>query len=136
MIHMNYDENNQVSFRDKVITIYSICYDGNPDQIYTFNNFDKAVASIEGSVRDYYGNDSTKFDSFCDTVKDKIYELKRSPCIPLKFDSLQVILYSWELDHTNKLHNILSKCYNQATATGDNELADDICKLFTASARN
>lgn len=136
MILMNYDDNQNVHFKNKVITIYSICYDGNPDQIYTFINFDKAVASIEGSVRDYYGNDSSKFDSFCDEIKDKIYQLKRSPCIPLKFDKLQVILYSWELDHTNSIHNILSRCYDQAITIGDETLANDINKLFADSVRN
>lgn len=136
MIRMTDNQNQDVDFKDKVITIYAICYDGNPDQIYTFINFEKAVASIEGSVRDYYGNDSSKFDSFCDEVKDKIYQLKRSPCIPLKFDNLQVILYSWELDHTNTIHSILSKCYKQAVTAGDSNLAGDINKLFMQSARN
>lgn len=129
-------DNSRIDFKDKVITIYSICYDGNPDQIYTFINFDKAVASIEGSVREYYGSDGSKFDSYCDELKSKIYELKRSPCIPLKFDNLQVILYSWELDHTNTIHNILSKCYMKAMSTGDSVLADDINKLFAKSVRN
>jgi len=128
----------QVEFKDKVITVYSICYDGNPDQIYTFVNFDKAVASIEGSFRDYYGSsdDVAIFDSFCDEVKEKIYQLKSSPCIPLKFDNLQVILYSWELDHTNQIHQVLSKSYDQATKTGDAKLASDIGKLFSQSVRN
>ena len=128
----------RVGFKDKVITIYSICYDGNPDLIYTFVNFDKAVASIEGSFRDYYGSseDIATFDSFCNEVKEKIYQLKSSPCIPLKFDNLQVILYSWELDHTNQIHQVLSKSYDQASKIGDIKLASDIGKLFARSARN
>lgn len=128
--------NNIVNFKDKVITIYSICYDGDPDKIYTFLNFDKAVASIEGSVRNYYGSDSLNFDLFCDGVKDRIYELKKSPCIPLKFDNLQIILYSWELDHTSLIHNILSKCYAQALHYDDTSLAEDINRLFSLSMRN
>lgn len=126
------------SFKDKILTIYSICYDGDPDKIYTFTCFDKAVASVEGSIRDYYGSDDDEeFDEFCEAVRDKLYELKKSPCIPLKFDNLKIILYSWELDRTNQLHNILSRCYESISQSNqDKKLLEDIKNLFRMSAKN
>lgn len=123
-------------FKDKVISIYSICYNGQPDQIYTFTNFEKAVSSIEGSVRGYYGHDNKSFDGFCAEVRSRIHELRKSPCIPLKFDGLYAILYSWELDHTNPMHLILSQCHQQAIVGNNIGLAEQIEKLFMEPARS
>jgi hypothetical protein len=125
-------------FKDEIITIYSICYDGDPDRIYTFTCFDKAIASIEGSIRDYYGSEDEdeQFDQFCVAIRNRLIELKKINCIPLKFDNLRIILYSWELDRTNPLHNIVSRCYEIIKKSKDEKLLRDIESLFKRSVIN
>jgi hypothetical protein len=118
-------------FKDKVIPIWMICYDGDADRIYSFTNFDKAVASIEGAVRSYFGEEGPEFDQLCGEVTDKIRELRTAPCIPLRFDNLDVVVYNWEIDSTNPIHKILSDCHDTA---GD-VLKEKIKILFAEPVR-
>ena len=108
-----------------------ICYDGDANQIYSFTDFNKALASIEGSIRSYYGDENEEFDAFCDVMTAKLRELRNAPCVPMKFNNLTVIVYNWEIDSTNPIHKILLECYN----TADIELKGRIESLFAESTR-
>jgi len=107
-----------------------ICYDGEADQIYSFTDFEKAVASVEGSVRGYFGKEGPDFDETCKSVTDKMRSLKHTACIPMRFNDLQVVVYNWEIDSMNPIHKVLSECYD---STNDSALRRRIVKLFTGS---
>ena len=114
-----------------------IVYDGDADRIYSFTDFDKALASIEGSVRGYFGafgeeESNPDFDVICAQVTDKMRELQDSPCIPMKFNNLRVVVYNWEIDNANPLHKVLTACYD---AVPDLDIKGKIEKLFSPSVR-
>jgi hypothetical protein len=104
-----------------------ICYDGDADRIYSFTDFEKAVASVEGSVRGYFGEEGPEFDLVCQQVVNKMWELRTAPCIPMRFNTLNVVVYNWELDQANPLHKTLVNCYKD---TDDNDLKHQIESLF------
>lgn len=113
-----------------------IVYDGDADRIYSFTDFNKALASIDGSVRSYFGeidaDEDPDFDDVCKQVTDKMVELRDAPCIPMQFNNLQIVVYNWEIDYTNPLHKVLEDCY---TAVDDLELKNRIGDLFSPSVR-
>lgn len=101
-----------MNIKHKVVPVWMICYDGDASKIYSFTNFDKAVASIERSVRGYYfDREGADFDEICKQVSNTIYEHKDSPCIPMKFNNLTIVLYNWEIDMTNPIHMTLLECH-------------------------
>ena len=109
-----------------------ICYDGSADRIYSFTDFEKAVASVEGSVRGYFGEEGPEFDEVCDQVTDRMRELRDAPCVPMQFNTLKVVVYNWTLDSANPIHKVLSECHG--IANGDlkerinNLFAEPICR--------
>ena len=117
--------------KHQVIPIWMICYDGDADRIYSFTDFEKAVASVEGSVRGYFGEEGSEFDKVCDQVTAKMRELRDAPCIPMRFNNLDIIIYNWELDTANPIHKVLVECYD--LAGGD--LKKKIAKLFAEPVR-
>lgn len=125
-----------MTIEDQVIRIWMIVYDGNADRIYSFTNFEKAVASIDGSVRSYFGefgeNEDPDFDIICSQVTEKMYELRDAPCVPMKFKNLQVVIYNWEIDDTNPIHKMLIDCHG---AINDPTLKGRIESLFSDSVR-
>lgn len=120
-----------MDFKHQVIPIWMICYDGEADRIYSFTDFEKAVASVECSVRGYFGDEGPEFDEICGQVTSKMRELRDAPCIPMRFNNLDVIIYSWELDSANPIHKILVECYN---LTND-DVKKRIANLFAESVR-
>lgn len=118
-----------MDLRDQVIRIWMICYDGDVDRIYSFTNHKKAVASVESSIRGYFGEDSIEFDKICEEVADKMVELRNAPCVPMRFDTLQVVVYNWELDSTNPIHYALSECLGQVNEGTRSKILD----LFSTS---
>ena len=125
-----------MAIRDQVIRIWMIVYDGDADRVYSFINFDKALASIDGSIRSYYGeidaDEDLDFDDVCTQVTNKMTELRDAPCIPMQFNNLHIVVYSWEIDYTNPIHKVLVDCY---TAVDDLGLKNRIGDLFSCSVR-
>jgi hypothetical protein len=106
-----------------------ICYDGSADQIYSFTDFEKTIASVESSVRGYFGDDSPELDKACEQVTTRMRELRHAPCIPMMFSNLKVIVYNWEIDASNPIHKTLSDCHE----TADDDLKLKIETLFGES---
>ena len=106
-----------------------ICYDGEADRIYSFTDFEKAVASVEGSVRDYFGDEGPEFDQVCDQVTTRMRELRDAPCVPMQFNNLRVVIYNWKLDSVNPIHKALVECHD--LMSGD--LKKRIANLFVES---
>lgn len=113
-----------------------IVYDGDADRIYSFINFDKALASIDGSIRSYFGeidaDEDPDFDDVCTQVTDKMIEMRDAPCIPMQFNNLRIVIYNWEIDYMNPIHKVLADCY---IAVDDLELKKRIENLFSPSVR-
>lgn len=101
-----------MNFKHQVIPIWMICYDGEANRIYSFTDFEKAIASVESSIRGYFGDEGPEFDQVCDQVTSKMRELRNSACIPMRFNNLDVIIYNWELDSANPIHKMLVECYD------------------------
>ena len=120
-----------MDLRHQVIPIWMICYDGDADRIYSFTDFEKAVASVEGSVRGYFGEDSHEFDQVCNQVTTRMRELQHSPCVPMRFANLQVVVYNWEIDSANPLHRVLVEAHKQV----DDSLKKQIEVLFAEPVR-
>lgn len=120
-----------MGLREQVIPIWMICYDGDADRIYSFTDFEKAVASVEGSVRGYFGDESPEFDQVCQQVTDRMRELRTAPCVPMRFNNLNVVVYNWEIDSANPIHKTLSECHQAA----DDDLKRKIETLFAEPVR-
>lgn len=125
-----------MNISEQVIPLWTICYDGDVNRIYNFTNFEKAIASIDGSIRSYFDNGEefdkqSECDETCRYIIDKIREYKNYPCVPMRFNNLHIILYSWEIGSTDPLHRILTECH----AMVDESMKTRIEGLFVESVR-
>jgi len=121
--------NTTVIFKNEIIAVWMIVYDGDVNQVYTTTNFDKACASIESSIRGYMGDESPAAEKIYSQIMDKVRSSGDMQCVPMKFDKLEIVIYRWEIDKFNPLHQILSKCYDIV----DDNLQKEISFLFSKS---
>jgi hypothetical protein len=117
-------------FKDQVITVWMIIYDGDASRIYTTTNFDKLLSSVEGSLRGYCGDESPAAEDTYDQILRQVRDSQNQPCIPMQFNSLRIVVYRWELDNSNPIHQVLRKCHNMLD---DGNLKDEIIALFSTS---
>jgi len=89
------------------------------------------IASVECSVRGYFGEESPEFDEVCRRVTTRMRELREAPCVPMRFNNLNVVIYNWEIDSANPIHKILLACH--AKVSGD--LKERIEGLFEEPIR-
>ena len=99
-------------FKNKVITIWTIVYDGAADRVYSTTCFDKMLASIESSIRGFYGFDGPDAEDMYKQVTSRIRASSNCPIIPMLFDSLEITVYRWEIDDSNAIHKTLEQCFD------------------------
>lgn len=116
-------------FKERVLTIWMIIYDHDASRVYTTNSFEKMLASIESSIRGYYGDDTPAFEHVYGQVITRIRAAENQPCIPMKFDNLTINVYRWEIDESNAIHQVLEKCHEEVGP----ELREEIEALFSTS---
>jgi hypothetical protein len=116
-----------VNFDDNILELFVITYDIDSDKIYTFVDFDKALASIESSIRGYIGDECPQSDWMIDKIITAIRNNRHQKIIPLQFNDLQIVLQIIELDHQNRIVKALKKAYNQV----DDNVKADIELLFS-----
>lgn len=117
-------------FKDKVITIWMVVYDADPDRIYCFNKFENAVAAIDGSIRSYVLDETPQTEFVISHCVQQISELEAAPCIPIQFENLKIVVYKWSLDCVSPIHALLSECYDRIE---DLDLRKRIRQLFSNS---
>lgn len=115
-----------LGFQNSVIELYVITYDGDPDQTYSFVDYDKAVASIESSLRGYIGEDCDQTDVMAEKLIDTVRRYKDNPVIPIRLNNLFIIMHRVELDHSHRIHKTLTRCYKQV----DRETQSEVESLF------
>lgn len=115
-------------FKHHSITIWMVVYDADPDRIYSFNKFENAVASIDGSIRSYVLDETPQIEYVISHCVQQISELEDASCIPIQFGNLKIVVYKWSLDRTSPIHAILSECYDKIE---DLDLRKRIRQLFT-----
>jgi hypothetical protein len=120
-----------LNLKRKVIAVWVIVYDGNADRSYAFSDFDKALASIEGSIRAYLGDDDPSIDVLCQKVLSTVRARPNRACIPIRVNHLYITLYRWELDEQHPVHQILRECYDVVPPP----LKAKIASLFFSSQR-
>mgnify|MGYP006274403569 CR=1 FL=1 len=99
-------------FKDLTINIWTIVYDNDPARMYCFHDFDKAVKSIEGSLRCYVDDDED-YEQVVEFVLEFVEAHSSESCIPIKFGNLNIIIFKWTMDYSTALHQILSDCYEK-----------------------
>ena len=99
-------------FKDLLINIWTIVYDNDQNKMYSFTDFDKAVASIEGSIRCYIDDDED-YEQTVELVIDFIHMHASDACIPIKFGNLNMIMFKWSLDYTTNIHQLLSESFDK-----------------------
>src|SRR5687768_11967251 len=96
-------------FRDKILAIWMIVYDGDATRIYATNDIKKAMACVEGSIRGYIGDaDEASYKR----IMRRIRKYKHQPCLPIRVGSLNIVVYHWELDRMHPIHQVLLECYD------------------------
>jgi anaerobic ribonucleoside-triphosphate reductase len=118
---------------DRIIPMWTICYDGNADRVYNFTDYDKAIVSVESSIRGYYGEDSEEIDDICSYIVETMNGLRGEKFIPLKFDNLYVFVYAWNIDSSSRIHQLLTESYH---TTSDEDLKNKIDKIFENMPNN
>ena len=99
-------------FRDKVVPIWIIVYDNDINKVYCYTDSDKALASVEGSIRTYVGDSSSITEFVCDKFMEELKKKWGGMVIPVQFNNLHVTIYCINLDRHSQLHGVLSDCYN------------------------
>jgi len=93
---------------EKVITLWLMVYDQDPEQSYLFTCKDKVLASVEGLVRsvapDAYA------DRFVALTMDTIHKPWDSPFIACSFQGTQLFIHRLELDRHNPIQQTLLQC--------------------------
>jgi hypothetical protein len=113
---------------DKKITLWTIIYDSDPELVYYFTDFNKVMASIEGSCYCYIMEEDNKEANIAiSACMDMIRKLKDQPIIPVVFGNLQIMINKWELSQDCEIIKILLECYSN---TEDTLLKERIEVLF------
>ena len=109
-------------FKDSVIELFVITYDCNPDLTYSFVDYDKAIASIEGSVRGYIGEDCEQTDLMAETLVRIVRGQRKAPVVPIRINDLTIIMHTVQLDDTNRIHQMLEKVHAQVNENTQAEI--------------
>lgn len=112
-------------FDEDVLVAWFIVYDCDPDKVYSFDDYDKVIASVESSMRGYVGDDE-KYDEEFQRVLNNLRSKKDAPLIPMRLDNLTIFIYRWEMDKTHVLHKLLCECYDKV----DGDLRQKITCAF------
>ena len=115
-------------FEDKVIAVWMVMYDSDIDKMYSFNKFEKTIAAVEGSIRSYFGDESSVSENLIVECIDSIKLMKHIHHILIQFGNLKINIYKLEFDNFNPIHLILSRCYN---SVNDDHLRSQINDLFS-----
>lgn len=99
-------------FKDLSINIWTIVYDNDAERMYCFHDFDKAISSIEGSLRCYI-DDEMDYDAVVEFVLEFVDAHKSESCIPIKFGNLNIIIFKWSLDYTTAMHQVLAEAHDK-----------------------
>lgn len=113
-------------FQDQVIRVWVIVYDQDSDRIYTFSDWQRVLQSVEGSIRSYMDGDH-RVDEVISHIITNLSDKDTRAFIPLRINNLTIAIYGWELDISNGVHQLLSKCYDQV----DDTLKLEIMNLFS-----
>jgi hypothetical protein len=118
----------------KVVALWIVTYDNDPSRAYIFNDFDKTMCAIEGSLRELcpQGFEHT-LDESIKAIRAKLNEEAWAPVImPTSPNSAHMIsARRVDLDHLNPAVVCLLKAYKMAEDAGDSELREQIELLFS-----
>ncbi len=112
-------------FQNQVVNVWAIVYDQDARKIYTFTDWQRVLQAVDGSIRSYL--DCPMADATFDKVIEDLRECHDRNYIPIKVNNLIITIYRWELDSTNPLHRVLSKCYEVV----NDEVKLEIMSLFS-----
>ena len=117
-------------FKDQVIPIWSIIFDGDPSQVYTYSEWDKVKSAVEGSIRSYLiGSDDTAADNIMENM-NWLCELENVKLISVNVHNLIINIHRWEIDNSCRLFKLLVKCYD----TVPDDLKLQMLSLFSNSS--
>jgi len=114
---------------DKIIPLWLIVYDQDPNRTYLFTHKDKVLASIEGLARsevpDIMG------DECADHVATTLKHAWGSTLITMQLISTTVHVHRLEIDKCNPIHQVLVGCKAALnTGVGKQEAIGRIDDLF------
>jgi hypothetical protein len=114
---------------NRVIVIYTIIYDSDPNQVYYFTDFKKVLASIESSLYGYIMDDNNdQAVSAINKCLTVVKTLADAPIIPIIFESLQIMINRWTIDSSCEIHKVLLECLDKID---DEIIRDKISNLFS-----
>ena len=114
-------------FRNQVIRLWALVYDQDADRVYTFTDWNNVLRSVDGSIRTYLGEDGQQIEYLVKSIMVELQEWHWRAFIPIKVNNLVIMIYRWEIDPSNPIHKMLSRCYEQV----DDTLKLEIVDLFT-----
>lgn len=113
---------------DKVIPIWLIVYDQNPNKAYLCGSKEKVIASVEGAVRNtLIARNQLDIEMICDSLLGQLRKMWRLQFISLNCQGLELFIHRLEIDKYQPVGRILLDCY---AALGDGELRHKIESLF------
>jgi hypothetical protein len=109
------------------LPLWFVVYDESSLRSYAFADFESVLLSIEGSVKTYHGDDDTSIEIAVELMLAELRRMSHLPCIPVKYDNLQITIYRFVLDSMHPLVKLLEKCHRQI---GDHLLKSEIESFF------
>lgn len=116
-------------FKDQVIPIWSIIFDSDPSQVYTYSEWDKVKSAVEGSIRSYLIGDDDATDNIMENM-NWLCELENVKLIAVNVHNLTIHIHRWEIDNSSGLFKLLVKCYDVAS----DDLKLQMLSLFSNSS--
>ena len=118
--------------KDKIIPMWLIVYDSDPDRSYIFTNKEKVIASIMGSLESSVPQEDLEVDDIVSEIMQGLDKTWGARFTALRFFSLLVFIHRLDLDRHNKIISTLMESYNTLRdnpGTND-ELAARIFDMF------
>lgn len=113
----------------QVIPIWSIIYDDDPGKVYTFSNWSKVMAAVDGSIKWYLIGDKRNSNIIIRHI-NSLVDLKTSKLFIIKIENLNIRIHRWELDYSSGLLKTILRCIEFVPA----ELQSEINQLFVDSS--
>ena len=100
-----------MSSDDKIIPLWLLVFNQNPEQAYLLASKAKVFASVEGLVRsvsDEVGEEAA--DGFVRLTLDTLEQMWGTAFIPMKLGGTQLFVHRLEIDRHNPIHQALTSC--------------------------
>jgi hypothetical protein len=120
----------QVDLDDKVVPLWLIVYDQDPDCAYLLSSKEQVLASVEGSLKQRFDNEA--LGRIWDEIKQALIDKWHTQFMSLSVMHMQLFIHRLEIDRHHPVGKVLLNCYDRLSddPIGNADILSQLASLF------